>query len=353
LPCSRCKAGDRSACAYDINLRTAKEVLKAEIDRLKTRNAVSDHILQALVGDDDLASSIISQLKAGHSLESISKSIGNPSASASRSDSEEVRTRHTGSKAQFSPIERSVSSQALVTPQRSGKQLEVVHVDEVAHGSSSMRSSQQWPENTGPEGGIHIMSELTIQSGGKERIDHIRHAGVVVPGEPWTRVTANNAFIHHLMSLYFCWEYPTFATLSKEQFLDDYLYGRRRYCSSLLVNSMLALASRFSDQPEARADRNNSETVGDHFFKEAKRLLALEKLPSLTTIQALGLMSLREASCGRENMSMSYSYLSMEMTKKLELHLIEEGNNSPKFSREELEVRSATAWGSFTLEKYI
>lgn len=123
----------------------------------------------------------------------------------------------------------------------------------------------------------------------------------------WTRVTDNSALVEHLMALYFCWEYPTFASLSKEHFIVDFRVGRPRYCSPLLVNALLAVGCRFSNQPEARADPNNHDTAGDHFFEEAKRLLAEDKGQSLTKVQALGLMSIREASYGRDTESWFYS----------------------------------------------
>jgi hypothetical protein len=89
-----------------------------------------------------------------------------------------------------------------------------------------------------------------------------------------------------------------FASLSKEHYLRDFRNRTARYCSPLLDNSILALGCRFSDQHEARSDTNDSDTGGDHLFTEALRLLGIE-----TTIQALGLMLLREAGGGRSSES--------------------------------------------------
>lgn len=61
---------------------------------------------------------------------------------------------------------------------------------------------------------------------------------------------------------------------------------------------------------EARADPNDPATVGDHFFKETKRLLMDEEEyehPKVATVQALALMSVREAGCGREARGWTYS----------------------------------------------
>jgi hypothetical protein len=122
----------------------------------------------------------------------------------------------------------------------------------------------------------------------------------------WTNVTSDQEFIEHLCKLYFRWEYPLFASVSKAHFLADFRTGRQSYCSPLLANSLLAVGCRFSDRPEARAS-SIDDNPGSHFFTEAKRLLALEQKASLLKIQALGLMSIWEASSGRDSESWFYS----------------------------------------------
>src|SRR5256885_1609592 len=49
-----------------------------------------------------------------------------------------------------------------------------------------------------------------------------------MPAETWTTITADGALVQHLLALYFCWEYPTFASLSKGHFLKDFMDGRPR-----------------------------------------------------------------------------------------------------------------------------
>src|SRR4051812_7278597 len=114
---------------------------------------------------------------------------------------------------------------------------------------------------------------------------------------PWTAVTTDAALIDHLLSLYFCWEYPIFASLSRQHFLTDFQSGRRRYCSPLLINTILAVGYQLSTDSR----RNSYRTVsGNDFATEAERLLVFEQaIPSLTTVQALGILSILEASQGR------------------------------------------------------
>jgi hypothetical protein len=170
----------------------------------------------------------------------------------------------------------------------------------------------------------------------------------------WTRITGDIHLVEHLMALYFCWEYPTFASLSKENFLEDFKAGRPRYCSSLLVNAMLALGCRFSNLPETRADPKDPSTSGEHFFAEARRLLAEDDRRSLTTIQAIGLISIREASYGHDSESFYYAGQAIRLAVEMGLHKEaeqpsgegHEGENGGADS-----VRAATFWGAFALDQ--
>jgi hypothetical protein len=174
------------------------------------------------------------------------------------------------------------------------------------------------------------------------------------PGSPnvtWTEVTQDIHLVEHLMALYFCWEYPTFASLSKEHFIADFRAGIPRHCSSLVVNAMLALGCRFSDLPQSRADPADPTTSGDHFFAEAKRLLAEDDRSSLTTIQAIGLMSIREASCGRDTESFYYAGQAIRLAVEAGLHREVNEQTAESKQHDEEGVRAATFWGAFALDQ--
>lgn len=154
-----------------------------------------------------------------------------------------------------------------------------------------------------------------------------------------------------MLALYFCWEYPTFASLSKEQFLLDYSSGRRRYCSSLLVNALLALGCRFSSLPASEADPLSPYSSGQHFFEEALRQLRKESdHHSLPTIQALGIMSIRQASSGHIAEGVCFATQSMRLALEMGLHRTL-ANAEADADGDELAVRSATFWGAFALNK--
>ncbi|PNP52812.1 hypothetical protein THARTR1_06653 [Trichoderma harzianum] len=180
------------------------------------------------------------------------------------------------------------------------------------------------------------------------------------PITSWTRVTTDPRLIMHLMNMYFNYHYPYFTTLSRKLFWRDFMRGKAGlaqgtiYCSSLLVNAMLALGCHFTDIPGAFGIPGDSRTKGDHFFAEAKRLIVdndeYEK-PRLVTVQALALMSVREAGCAREAKGWVYSGMSFRMALDIGLNLEVEGLDKEHLSEEEIDARRITFWGCFLFDK--
>jgi Fungal specific transcription factor domain len=167
----------------------------------------------------------------------------------------------------------------------------------------------------------------------------------------WTKVSSDKAMIEHMFALYFCWEYPIFQTLSREQFLSDLRTGTHRYCSHLLVNAMLALGCRLSVQQDSQSNPDDESTAAGRFFAEAKRLLAEKRPPMLPAVQALCLMSLYEASCGRDSESWFFSCQSIQMAIEMGLHT--EMPIHDQLAAVEQEVRTATFWGAFSLHQSV
>jgi hypothetical protein len=67
---------------------------------------------------------------------------------------------------------------------------------------------------------------------------------IAVPSKPWTTISDDDEFISHLIQLYFTWETPVYDLVQEDVFIADMKSGNENspYCSSLLVNAMLAIA---------------------------------------------------------------------------------------------------------------
>jgi hypothetical protein len=166
----------------------------------------------------------------------------------------------------------------------------------------------------------------------------------------WTNVTTDTDLVKHLLSLYFAWVHPFYLLFSEEVFFHGLNGKKPKYCSPLLVNAILATACNFSDRPEARADPNDPSTVGNHFFAEAQRLLREVERSSLTTVQALGILSMRQAMIGDENNGSLYVWQMMAMSVQLGLHLSYSPNANGQITPTELEARRVTFWGCHIIE---
>lgn len=182
----------------------------------------------------------------------------------------------------------------------------------------------------------------------------------------WTKVTSDSHLIRHLLNYYFCYHFAFFTILPRTAFERDFDNGilatsksrNTQYCSPILVNAMLALGCHFTSCPGARSHPEDSATAGDHFFTEAKRLIYEEDLlatPRLTTVQALALMSVREAGCGREARGWVYSGMAFRMACDLGLSFASSPSSTNDmlraFDDEEEDAKRITFWGCFMIDK--
>lgn len=389
-PCQRC-AAVKAECVYEVPIRQSKETMRAEIDALQTHRRQSERVFSSLTTGHN-AHETLNRLKNGETLEMVAEWLDR-TASRAAGTSQSITTFSTPANTlAFGHTLRMAESVgnymanagSEASEEASGQQATSPWHSEHAYSDSTPlynrgedtmnwtpgthttahSSSEEPPSLTRPLVGIWpriTTDESAIQSArvqGQQQVfgpsytDQDPHAPRYgVPGSTWTEVTNDIHLVEHLMALYFCWEYPTFASLSKEHFLSDFRAGRPRYCSSLLVNAMSALGCRFSDLPESRADPNNPATSGDHFFAEAKRLLAEDDRSSLTCIQAIGLISIREASAGHESESFYYASQAIRLAVEAGLHLeIDQNLGRSSFDGSDA-VRASTFWGAFALDQ--
>ncbi|KAK4178263.1 fungal-specific transcription factor domain-containing protein [Triangularia setosa] len=382
-PCGRCKAQKDVECIYEIPVRQSKENLRHEIEQLRKAQRSSDQVFTALTRSDHWED-VLKRLRNGQSVEDVS---------------EWLHSLHSQQGAgALPPISRIMGTAGVgygsapprgMTGFPAGSSTGYMPLPSTYHAVSPVSSQAPYsihPEDhQSPWGGHFSTQSHTTRSGSVPDImnwsssdtirppqsrvgswiesqgssaDPTRFRGLDsvlapdfpemrVPTATWTNITSDPALVQHLLALYFCWEYPTFASLSKEHFLRDFTDGRPRFCSSILVNALLALGCRFSSKPNTRANPDDPHTSGDHFFKECQRLFYQEtNHHSLTTIQALGIMSIREASCGRDSESWYYAGQSIRLAIEMGLHRLEDNGRDDDLAA----VQAATFWGAFALD---
>lgn len=335
--CAACKSVYNTECIYDPNSdHRRKGVYREKNDSTKAKNLTLQILIDAIINaPEDEVAGIVRRIRTCDSLDTVAQAILKEDLAANGDgDEDHVEGDHTEQ-----PVE--------------GER-------DLARKMGELRMTNGMIRYIG--GTSHLIFQ------GDENQAEIEPVSTELlqdedPTTSWTEVTKDRQLIVHLLNMYWNWHYPYFVTISKKLFWQDFLKGRPAttpkvpvYCSSLLVNAMLALGCHFTDWPGACAVPGESRTKGDHFFAEAKRLVLDNDeytLPSLTTIQALALMSVREAGCGREARGWVYSGMSFRMAQDVGLNL-ESGlvtGDRDRMSEDEIDARKVTFWGCFLFDK--
>ncbi|CAG8909203.1 unnamed protein product [Penicillium egyptiacum] len=333
--CAACSSVYHTACVYDPNSdHRRKGVYKKDTDTLRTRNTTLQTLIQAILNYDEAdAFELVRQIRSCDDLEDVAASV---IAQEKGLMSADQAAKESASNENMAEIDQFESELA-------GKMSELM-----LDGSRKFIGGTSNLIFLPPGSELHesgsIQNNLTLDA------DNQTHAV-----SRWTEVTDDDSLISHLMTMYFTWHYPFFTTLSKNMFYRDYIRGvSSSYCSSLLVNAILALGCHFSSWQGAFEDPQDLATAGNHFFKEAKRLVLENdehENAKLCTVQAFALMSVREAGCGREGKGWVYSGLSFRMAFDLGLNLDSANLGAHSLSEEEIDARRITFWGCYLIDK--
>lgn len=325
---------------YDPNSdHRRKGVYKKDIDSLKTRNTTLQTLIQGILNyPESEIFDLVTKIRTCENLEDVADEILARSATLKDEDDDIDEDMEEGS---FSPgptFERELA----------GKMGEL----RLENGSVKFIGGTSNLLYYNPE----LYMQDTPSSPSQIETYQLREDAI----KSWTSVATDSELVVHLLNMYFTWHYPYFTTLSRSLFFRDFFLGkpgphdrRLEYCTPLLVNAMLALGCHFTGWSAARENPTDPMTAGDHFFKEAKRLIMENdefENPRLATVQALALMSVREAGCGREARGWVYSGMSFRIAYDLGLN-IDPGNSS--LDENYVDARRVTFWGCFLFDKLV
>ena len=296
----------RTECYYDAESdHRRKGALKRDIQSLQEQNDALDVIVASLRSlPEEEAISVFHSLRGDTSPDTLANTLRN-----------NVRLPLN-----FAPQTLEADIARQISPSSLIPKIEIKTLDIPSHGSSDATTSDS------------------------------SNATPVETSAVWFKAPQDSEFVEHLLNLYFCWIHPYYQFFSHGHFIHDMSRGRTAYCSAMLINALLSIACQYSDRRTARTDGNTLSTAGNHFFAEAKRLLDETEIPSLTTVQALGIMSVREASQGRDSNGYQYAGRCVRMALEMGLHLSATGTG---MRPSEAEVRRVTFWGVFNLETFV
>lgn len=336
--CAACASVYGTECVYDPNSdHRRKGVYREKADSMKARDTTLQVLVEAILNaSEDNVSSIVHKIRSCDNLDSVAQAI----------------------------IHQDDDSDSA-TPEESNEDyidfMAVRGEKELARKMGELRFENGCVRFIGGTSHLIYLGDShhdAVDFDPKSDQQHLSND----PIASWTQATADSNLITHLINMYFTYHYTYFTALSKKLFFRDFMQGRARtasrnstvYCSPLLVNAMLALGCHFTDVAGAYATPEDARTKGDHFFAEAKRLILDHDefaKPRLVTVQALALMSVREAGCGREAKGWVYSGMSFRMAQDIGLNLEVTGSDREYMSDEEVDARRITYWSCFVFDK--
>ncbi|KAL6719072.1 hypothetical protein ACLMJK_003307 [Lecanora helva] len=336
--CAACSSVYGTECVYDPNSdHRRKGVYKKDIDNLKTRNSTLQTLIQAILNfPENEVPELVKQIRTCESLDDVAESILAKDNALGDDDGATDNSADISTPSSVPKFEKELSG-------KMGKL-------RLNNGSVSI---------IGGTSNLIFLGAGDGEEGAMSADDSEEYERQEDAITSWTEVTSDSALVIHLLNMYFTWHYTYFTTLSKSLFWRDFSLGyssraskrKTEYCTPLLVNTMLALGCHFTSWPQARTDSHDSATAGDHFFQEAKRLIVSNdehENPKLATVQALALMSVREAGCGREARGWVYSGMSFRMACDLGLNV---DSALADMDEAEIDARRITIWGCFLFDK--
>ncbi|UKZ74079.1 hypothetical protein TrVFT333_001735 [Trichoderma virens FT-333] len=159
----------------------------------------------------------------------------------------------------------------------------------------------------------------------------------------WTQVALTDDMLRTLLKSYFLYVYPTLPFFHKDYFLKDMVAGGNRFCSSLLVNAVLAAACHASNRVSSRTEYWNPDTLQYKFSAEVRRLRELEAdTDSLTNIQAMLVMSVTYNMNAADRVGWSHLLQAVAMAERMCLF------EMPPLSGWDMRIaRTFTSWAVF------
>ncbi|RFN53312.1 hypothetical protein FIE12Z_2462 [Fusarium flagelliforme] len=220
---------------------------------------------------------------------------------------------------------------------------------EFPYKAASIYSYKGGPELVTPSG----LTELTSEEQKSLYLKPFHAARVVEPLltdakiSKWTTVCKDDELMRDLLRVLFRCEYQFTAAFHKDLFLQDLSAGRKSFCSSLLVNVLLAYACVCYPQLSNRVEYWNPNNLIYRFMAEAKRLWELEAtVPRITTIQAGMLFAVYHNLCGLDEIGQAYRVQAVALARQLRIFDTPVVGQSERLQR----GREYTAWALYNWE---
>ncbi|KAJ4213866.1 hypothetical protein NW760_014979 [Fusarium oxysporum] len=163
-----------------------------------------------------------------------------------------------------------------------------------------------------------------------------------IKASKWTCVTNDDQLVSELLNTYFLHQYTIYMGFHKDYFLKYLAKGRTQFCSSLLVNTLLAAACHASMRILDRAKFWSPQNLAYQFLAEARRLWEIQDgKSSLTAIQAAIVLNIIYDCDTMDKIGRSYLLQAVAMAHDLKLF---QSSSDKAMSKKTQRARAFTAW---------
>lgn len=172
--------------------------------------------------------------------------------------------------------------------------------------------------------------------------------------DPWTNSGWTKLHVRELVTSVLSWDGIPLCVVNKGHFLADFDTGAAQYCSSTLVNGLLAIATRLEENNhhhhhQDTTHRGRGVPSSYDFIREA-RACSLDKdyVSALANIQALGVLALYQTSFGQivETQKLVDDYAAATASLYLSKSTAAPGNDYDRVCEE-------TYHGAISLQRYV
>ncbi|KAK1716026.1 fungal-specific transcription factor domain-containing protein [Colletotrichum acutatum] len=197
-----------------------------------------------------------------------------------------------------------------------------------------------------PVGADTLAVDRTVRNDGQEHLDNMGY-GKQVPQD----------LEDHLINLYFTWQDPFQHVVDRDLYEEAKHSWHEReedtpYYSEALRNAMCSLGATFETRYHP-SFITFPKSLPDFFAARAKTLLEIElDSPSVSTVQAMIVLSSHEIGANRDSRGWLYSAMAIRLAFDLALHkdmtpYVNKGVLKPA----EAELRRAVFWGAYTMDQ--
>lgn len=321
-PCARCLRL-RLGCSYDHAKTESKAALRSKILSLEQQLRESNTLVASLREE---AGGLASEGGSSRSSQKI-LGCGDSSASILRplngiyGDDQRPPSKGPGVDTPYPDSDVDTSSAISSNPLADSPVLLSSAASSSAHGCSSTKSSVAYSNTSGQPLSIAtwLQSDFASLRDAHSRADE----GASLPNltnpwdtqdpqmDKWTNMGWLKSYTREFVSSVLSWDAIPLCVAGQERFLGDFDSDQMQFCSSALVYSLLALASKLQEQevqqrpehlshqlPHQLADGRTAIPASDYLYEQACTQLWDNGVTVLPDMQAIGTLALYQANFG-------------------------------------------------------